>query len=194
MAAAGGRAEQGLPPVQQPAGRGDRRQGAGGGGCHRRRAGRCAGEGSRAFQLGPPTGRIALPEAGGAAVPGHQAADRPDEPDDRRAAVPRPAGRRPDGARVVFGTVAARHGGDQGRRRSGALSGVAGGIPPVDGGCAGRSSHSLVLAVAAGRRAERPGRQVQIRPGAAAAEFWRAAAGRRGDRRHARRSSPDWSS
>ena len=51
-------------------------------------------EGSRAFQLGAPTRRVALPAQGGAAVPRHEAADRPDGPHHRRAAVPRPAGRR----------------------------------------------------------------------------------------------------
>ena len=181
------RAEQGLPAVQRPAGRRDRRQGAGGGGCHRRRAGRRAGEGSRAFQLGPPAGRLALPEAGRAAVPRYQAAHRPDGPDDRRAAVPGPAGRRSDRARAVLGAVAARHGGDQGRRRSGALSRVAARRsisrwrmrwPAI------RSPLSWQLLLGGGP--ERSRRQVQVRAGAAEAEFRRAAAGRRGDRRDAR--------
>ena len=195
VAAAGRRAQQGLPAVQRPAGGGDRCARAGAGGCHRRRAGRCVGEGSRAFQLGPPAGRVALPAQGGAAVPRHEAADRPDGPHHRRAAVPRPAGRRSDRARPVLRAFAARHGRDQGRRRSRSLSRFARGVPPGDGRCALGSSAPAVVAGAAGReRAQRSRRQVHVRAGAAEARLRRAAARRRSDRDDARASSPIWSS
>ena len=57
-----------------------------------------------------------------------------------------------------------------------------------------RASAPAVMAIAAGRRAERPCRQIQVRTGAAEAGLRRAAARRRSDRRDARRSSPGWSS
>ena len=61
-------------------------------------------------------------QQGGAAVPRHEAAVRPDGPHDRRAAVPGPARRRSHGARPVLRPGIARHGGDAGRRRPDALS------------------------------------------------------------------------
>ena len=174
--------QQGFPAIPRPAGGRDRRAGAGGGGRHRRRAGRRACQGSRAFHLGAPAGCLAVPAQGGVAVPGQETAFRPDGPDDRRAAVPWPARRRSHRARPVFRAVAARHGRHQGRRRPGSLCRIATGVPPGDGGRAGRPSAPAVVAAAAGRRAQRPRRQIHVRAGAAEAGLRRAAAGRRGDR------------
>ena len=153
------------------------------------------GEGSRAFQLGAPAGRVALPAQGGPAVPRHEAADRPDGPYHRRAAVPRPAGRRSFRARAVLRAFTARHGRDQGRRRSRSLPRLARGVPSGDGRCAVGASAPAVVAGAAGReRAQRSCRQVHVRAGAAEARLRRAAARRRSDRRRCAASSPIWSS
>ena len=115
-----------------------------------------------------------------------EAAIELDGPDDRRAAIPRPAGRRPVGARTVRGVVPARHGGDAGRCGPVALCHPDGGLPPGAGGCVGWASEAIVVGDAAGRRPEQAGGTVPLRACAAASGLWRAGTWGRGDEGDAR--------
>ena len=135
-----------------------------------------------------------VPAQGRAAVSRHEAADRPDGPHDRRATVPRPAGRGSDSARTVLRAVAARHGRHQGRRRPHALSRLARGIPSgawPKRWRAIREPLSWQSLLGGNELNDLAGKYnfVLVQP---KLDFGALQPGRRSDRGHARASSPIW--
>ncbi len=155
----------------------------------RRGAGRFARDRSDPFPIGLAPRRLALSRTQRPAVPRQGRADQAARRHGRRAALPRPARRRPQPARADVSAWADRAGRGRGPGRSRRLCASAGRVPrrAVAGGV--RAAGAALLGAPAGRVGGRPRRQIPLRAGPARARLRRARARRGRLGRAARRRS-----